>query len=159
MSAEASDGEAGIQPSSEPGPERPGAGGGESGKAEARRRDVHGIGRSRARRVLGLVARYALLTVLAFVVLFPIYITIVNSLLRPEQITKQPPLLFPKNPQWQNYPDAWNSAHMSEYLKNSFIVTAIITVGQVVTAILAGTRSRSSASRSSGSSLWCSSPR
>ncbi len=105
---------------------------------EARDRDVHVIGRSRARRVLGLIARYALLTVLAFIVLFPIYITIVNSLLRPEQITKQPPVLFPTNPQWHTYPDAWNNAHMAEYLKNSFIVTAIITIGQVVTATLAG---------------------
>ena len=50
---------------------------------------------------------------LAFIVLFPIYITVVNSLLRPEQITKQPPTLFPTNPQWHNYPDAWNDAHMA----------------------------------------------
>ncbi len=105
---------------------------------EVRDRDVHVIGRSRACRVPGLVARDALLTALAFIVLFPLYITIVNSLLRPEQITKQPPVFFPKDPQWQNYPDAWNGAHMAEYLKNSFIVTAIITVGQVVTAVLAG---------------------
>ena len=105
---------------------------------ELRSRDVHVIGKSRARRALGLIGRYALLTVLAFIVLFPIYITVVNSLLRPEQIARQPPTLFPTNPQWHTYPDAWNNAHMAEYLKNSFIVTAIITVGQVVTAILAG---------------------
>src|SRR4051812_17345505 len=100
--------------------------------------DVHVIGRSRARRTLGLVGRHALLTVLAFIVLFPLYITIVTSLLRPEQITEQPPVLFPKNPQWRTYSDAWNDAHMAEYLKNSFIVPAIITAGQVVTAVLAG---------------------
>ena len=37
-----------------------------------------------------------------------------------------------------SYEDAWNAGHMGTYLKNSFIVTFIITVGQVLTAILAG---------------------
>ena len=86
----------------------------------------------------GKVGRYALLTVLALIVLFPIYITIVNSLLRPADITRQPPTLFPTDPQWRSYADAWNAGHMGTYLKNSFIVTFIITVGQVLTAILAG---------------------
>src|SRR5262249_6869956 len=90
------------------------------------------------RRVWGKVGRYALLTVLAVIVLFPIYITVVNSLLRPVDITRQPPRLFPTNPQWGSYEDAWNAGHMGTYLKNSFIVTFVITAGQVLTAILAG---------------------
>jgi len=81
---------------------------------------------------------YLLLTVLAFIVLFPIYITVVNSLLRPIDIASRPPKFFPFHPQWSSYSKAWNDGNMSEYLKNSFIVTTIITVGQVVTAILAG---------------------
>ena len=81
---------------------------------------------------------YALLTLLAFVVLFPIYITVVNSLLRPIDIASKPPVLFPLHPKWSGYADAWNRGHMSRYLLNSFIVTIAITVGQVVTAILAG---------------------
>jgi sn-glycerol 3-phosphate transport system permease protein len=90
------------------------------------------------RRVWGKVGRYTLLTVLAIIVLFPIYITIVNSLLPPVDITRQPPKLLPTNPQWHSYQDAWNAGHMGTYLKNSFIVTIAITVGQVLTAILAG---------------------
>jgi sn-glycerol 3-phosphate transport system permease protein len=90
------------------------------------------------RRVWGKVGRYALLTVLSIIVLFPIYITIVNSLLPPVDITRQPPKLFPTDPQWGSYADAWNAGHMGTYLKNSFIVTIAITVGQVLTAILAG---------------------
>ena len=54
------------------------------------------------------------------------------------EITRQPPKFFPTNPQWSSYSDAWNAGHMATYLKNSFIVTFVITVGQVVTAILAG---------------------
>jgi sn-glycerol 3-phosphate transport system permease protein len=71
-------------------------------------------------------------------VLFPIYITVVNSLLRPVDITRQPSKLFPTDPQWGAYQDAWNAGHMGTYLKNSFNVTFVITVGQVLTAILAG---------------------
>ncbi|MET0895810.1 MAG: carbohydrate ABC transporter permease [Acidimicrobiia bacterium] len=84
------------------------------------------------------VGRYALLTLLAAIVLFPIYITVVNSLLTPSQITSQPPKLFPTNPQWGAYRTAWDAGHMGEYLKNSFIVTIAITVGQVLTAVFAG---------------------
>jgi sn-glycerol 3-phosphate transport system permease protein len=96
------------------------------------------IGVGRGRRIAKKVARYTLLTVLAVIVLFPIYITVVNSLLTPAQITQQPPKFFPTNPQWSSYSKAWNFGNMSTYLKNSFIVTIAITVGQVVTAILAG---------------------
>jgi sn-glycerol 3-phosphate transport system permease protein len=90
------------------------------------------------RRVWGKVGSYTLLTVLSVIVLFPIYITIVNSLLPSREILSQPPKLFPTNPQFGSYSDAWNAGHMGTYLKNSFIVTFLITVGQVLTAILAG---------------------
>jgi len=82
-----------------------------------------------------LVARYALLMVLAAIVLFPIYITVVNSLLNIDQISKSK--LFPTTPQWHTYADAWNEGHLGNYLKNSFIMTGIIVVGQLVTATLA----------------------
>ena len=96
------------------------------------------IGVGHRRRVAVKIARYVLLTVLAALVIFPIYITVVNSLLIPSDVTSQPPKFFPTNPQWHTYADAWNAGHMSTYLKNSFIVTIVITVGQVVTAVLAG---------------------
>jgi sn-glycerol 3-phosphate transport system permease protein len=85
-----------------------------------------------------LVARYLLLTVLAAVVLFPIYITFLNSLLRPEQIARRPPAFWTFDPDWGTYSEAWSAGHMGTYLRNSFIVTIVITVGQIVTAVLAG---------------------
>jgi sn-glycerol 3-phosphate transport system permease protein len=96
------------------------------------------IGVGRRSRIARKVGRYALLTILAFIVLFPIYITVVNSLLPPSDITSQPPKFVPTDPQWNSYSEAWNAGNMGLYLRNSFIVTIIITVGQVVTAILAG---------------------
>jgi sn-glycerol 3-phosphate transport system permease protein len=92
----------------------------------------------RTRRRVGIVARYVLLTLLALVVIFPLYITVVNSLLTPSQIAARPPKFFPFDPQWDAYSQAWDAGHMSQYLVNSAIVTFLITAGQVVTATLAG---------------------
>ncbi|HEY3142278.1 MAG TPA: carbohydrate ABC transporter permease [Acidimicrobiales bacterium] len=89
-------------------------------------------------RRLRLFGRYLVLSALALIVLFPVYMAVVGSLLVPDQLTHRPPALFPTDPQWHSYGDAWSSGHFGSYLRNSAIVTAIITVGQVVTSILAG---------------------
>jgi sn-glycerol 3-phosphate transport system permease protein len=95
-------------------------------------------GRPKARRIAGKTLRYLLLTVLALIVIFPLYMTVVNSLLSPEQISARPPTFFPTHPVWGSYSDAWDAGHMGRYLVNSAIVTTAITLGQVATAILAG---------------------
>ena len=64
----------------------------------------------------GMVGSYALLTVLALVVIFPLYMTVVNSLLTPSQISARPPQFFPFHPQWDSYSQAWNGGHMSQFL-------------------------------------------
>jgi sn-glycerol 3-phosphate transport system permease protein len=91
----------------------------------------------RPHRRLRTVGAYIALTAGAIVVLFPIYITIVNSLLAPDQLVQQPPPLVPTNPQWHNYSAAWNGGQMSKYMATSAIMTATIVVGQLVTSILA----------------------
>jgi sn-glycerol 3-phosphate transport system permease protein len=91
----------------------------------------------RPHRRLRTIGSYTLLTAAAVVVVFPIYITIVNSLLVPDQLVQQPPPLVPTNPQWHNYTAAWTSGQMSKYVATSAIMTAIIVVGQLVTSILA----------------------
>jgi sn-glycerol 3-phosphate transport system permease protein len=84
-----------------------------------------------------LFTRYLLLTVLAAIVIFPIYITVVNSLLSPAQIAAKPPTFFPSSPVWGSYSTAWNQGHFGRYLFNSTIVTILIVTGQLVTSILA----------------------
>jgi len=97
----------------------------------------HRAARTRRRRYLGTFGRYLLMSVLAFLVIFPIYITVVNSLLTPERIASRPPTLFPTDPTWGTYGTAWNAGHLGEYLKNSFIMTGIIVFFQLLTATLA----------------------
>jgi sn-glycerol 3-phosphate transport system permease protein len=93
--------------------------------------------RHRSRRRLRTIGTYTLLTAGAVVILFPIYVTIVNSLLPPSDLVHQPPPLFPTNPQWHDYSAAWNAGQMSKYVATSAIMTAIIVVGQLVTSVLA----------------------
>jgi sn-glycerol 3-phosphate transport system permease protein len=77
------------------------------------------------------------MTLGAVVILFPLYMAIVNSLLEPSQIAHQPPPLFPIHPQWSSYSKAWTTGNLAIYLRNSGIQTAIIVAGQLVTSILA----------------------
>ncbi len=109
--------------------------------AAANAREVHGEQQHRAsRRVhrLKLALRYLVLTVLAGIVLFPIYITVVNSLLSPDRIAARPPTLVPTSPGFGSYGDAWTEGKLGVYLRNSFIVTVLIVSGQLVTSVLAG---------------------
>jgi sn-glycerol 3-phosphate transport system permease protein len=86
---------------------------------------------------LRLLLRYALLSIGSLVIIIPIYLTVVNSLLIPSQLSQQPPPFFPTHPQWHTYPTAWNTGNMALYLRNSIIQTAIIVIGQLATSILA----------------------
>jgi sn-glycerol 3-phosphate transport system permease protein len=93
--------------------------------------------RDRITPAIKVAVRYALLTVLALIILFPIYITVVNSLLKPDQIASRPPSLFPTDPQWNTYSEAWEQGHLGRYLLNSFVVTGIVVIAQLLTSIFA----------------------
>jgi sn-glycerol 3-phosphate transport system permease protein len=91
-----------------------------------------------SRRRLAIAGRYVLLTALAVLIFFPIYITVVNSLLQPEQIASRPPTLFPTDPDWSSYSTAWSQGNLGRYLFNSLVVTTVIVAGQLITSVLAG---------------------
>lgn len=93
--------------------------------------------RRRARHRIRTVLRYTVLVVMAAIVLFPIVVTVVNSLLKPDQIAARPPRLFPTDPQWGSYRTAMDEGKLALYLRNSFVVAGCITTAQVMTAIFA----------------------
>ena len=87
------------------------------------------------------IPAYAVLILCAAVLMFPLYVTVVDSL-HPlaEFLLDPPPSLWPSDAQWQNYFSG--SAGVSEsrfprYLLNSVVVAGVITLGQLVTATLA----------------------
>ncbi len=89
------------------------------------------------RRRLSTVASYAILSLGALVVLFPIYMAVVDSLLTPVQIGTTPPYFFPPTPQFHAYADAFSQGHLGHYIVNSVLQTLEIVVGSVITAVLA----------------------
>ena len=83
------------------------------------------------------VGRYALLVFAAFVVLFPIYSAFVISLQPAERLLDFPGILFPTDPTFGTFSDAFDQGSLGRYLVNSAVVSALITAGQVLTSILA----------------------
>lgn len=89
--------------------------------------------RTRLRKALS----YAVLSAGALLVLFPLYMTIVSSLLTPKQYGDVPPSFFPTIPQWHTYSDAFFTGHMWHYLLNSVLQTLEIVAGATITTVLA----------------------
>ncbi len=94
--------------------------------------------RSHRSTLLRRLLRYVLLVATALVVAFPIYITVVNALLTPQQIAARPPTLFPLHPHWGAFASAFSTGHLGIFLRNSLIVTVTITLAELVTSALAG---------------------
>ena len=83
----------------------------------------------------GRVGRYALLGVVTFLVLFPIYTTVIAALKPGSEVLENP--LVPTTVTFDVLVDAWNEGRLSRYLFNSFVVAFIVTVAQVITSVLA----------------------
>ena len=81
--------------------------------------------------------RYLVLVVIAVIVLFPIYITLVNALLPGQDIAKRPPTLFPLHPLWSSFSQAWTDGSLGPYLRTSAIVSIATTLAALATSILA----------------------
>lgn len=81
------------------------------------------------------VGRYALLTLMAVVVLFPIYVMLVGALKPGTKVLDQP--LLPSHFTFSTITDAWRAGHLGRALVNSTIVSIVITVAQVLTSVLA----------------------
>jgi len=89
------------------------------------------------RRIGRRVVRYVVLIAAAGVVLFPIYITVVDALLSPQQIVHRPPILFPSSPRWSTFSTAYQSGNLGIYLRNSAIVTLATVAFELTTSVLA----------------------
>ena len=88
-------------------------------------------------RVLRKAGAYVLLSALALVVLFPIWMTIVRALSAPiPYITSGQPV-YPIQPEWDIFSRAWARGDMGRHLAISAVMTVIITSAQVVTSVLA----------------------
>jgi sn-glycerol 3-phosphate transport system permease protein len=93
-----------------------------------------------------LFIRYVILVAVAFLVLFPIYVTVLFAFKKGDTIFNyddvfpfiwSPRALLPVDLTFQTLREAWNQGDLGRYLFNSGIQSVAITVGQLVTSLLA----------------------
>jgi multiple sugar transport system permease protein len=97
-------------------------------------------GRPSFGRIAGPAGRYALLTVLALLFLFPFYLIVRNALMTQAEITSFDWAWLPKNPQWSNLRTLFNDkeAPMASGLRNSAIIAIVNLLLQTLFASMAG---------------------
>jgi ABC-type glycerol-3-phosphate transport system permease component len=88
-------------------------------------------------RAVVSVPIYVLLVASATVILFPLYMTAVDSLQPISKLLTYPPDFWPEHPQWSNYRSAMTDIPMPRYMLNSLIMATVITLGQLLTSTLA----------------------
>lgn len=84
---------------------------------------------------LRLVGRYTLLCTVTFVVLFPVYTTIIASLKPGEKVLQNP--LVPDSFTLDILREAWTDGRLGRYLVNSLVVAVVVTVFQAATSVMA----------------------
>lgn len=92
--------------------------------------------RARRRPSAGRLARVLALLVVALLVLFPIYYTVVGSLMGPSDIASAPPALFPHSLTLGNYRGVFRAVPLGRQYLNSTVVALLITLAQLVCAVL-----------------------
>jgi ABC-type glycerol-3-phosphate transport system permease component len=90
----------------------------------------------RIRRDFGNALLFLFTALLAVAFLFPFLWSISSSLKTGFEVIAYPPTLLPKEPQWSNYPEAWNSANLGLFFWNSTVVTVLSLIGQVISSFI-----------------------
>ncbi|MFE7274097.1 carbohydrate ABC transporter permease [Streptomyces sp. NPDC057623] len=93
---------------------------------------------SRTRHSLAPWARIAALAVCALLTLGPVIWTVSTSLRTPAEAIDLPPKIIPTDPSLEAYSGAFDQIDVWLLALNSTLVTALIAVGQMITAGLAG---------------------
>ena len=92
--------------------------------------------RPRRRMSAGRLSRILSLLLLAVVVLFPVYYTVVGSVMGPGDIASAPPSLIPHALTFDNYRGVFHAIPLTRQYVNSTLVAVTITLAQLVCAVL-----------------------
>ena len=91
-----------------------------------------------SRRVrLAPVAKHAFLIAAAVLVAFPFYWMVTTAFKSFFEATQFPPTLIPQEWHLENFPIAWSAAPWGRYFANTILISAAVTAGELVTAVLA----------------------
>ena len=95
-------------------------------------------GTNRATRRFLSVLKYVLLTLGALLVLLPFLEMFVGALRTPAERVATPPVFWPEVPQWRTYTRAFTDLPMLRWYANSLLITAVVTLFQLLTSTMAG---------------------
>ena len=80
---------------------------------------------------------YLLLALASLAVVFPLLLAFSYSFMSESEIATYPPPLLPRAPTLDNYARVIATIPIGRYLVNSFVVSALVVLGQIITASLA----------------------
>ncbi|MFN2520602.1 MAG: carbohydrate ABC transporter permease [Candidatus Limnocylindria bacterium] len=83
------------------------------------------------------VGKHLFLTALAVMVAFPFYWMVTTAFKSFFEATQFPPTLVPREWHFENFPIAWAAAPWGRYFANTILIAAVVTVGELATAVLA----------------------
>lgn len=83
------------------------------------------------------VGLYTANTVFGLIVVAPLIYALLISIMPPNQIFSFPPKLIPTQLYLENYKEALQAAPIITFIINSFIVSLIVTIGQIITSSMA----------------------
>ncbi len=86
---------------------------------------------------LGKAVTYVFLALIAIITLLPLLWMLSASLKLDHEVFSVPVRWIPQDPQWGNYLKIWQKINLSTYTLNSFKLTIIITIIQVITSSFA----------------------
>ncbi|WP_166243365.1 carbohydrate ABC transporter permease [Paenibacillus turpanensis] len=87
-------------------------------------------------RLLMLPLRHIVLLGLGIVMAFPFLWMLTSSLKTNDEIWSFPPVLWPAEPMWANFAEAWTAAPFGLYLFNSVFVATIIVLIQTINSAM-----------------------
>ena len=87
---------------------------------------------------INLLLSKAFIVIMAVITLFPFVYMILSSLMTFQEATSIPPTLIPEKSQWGNFKLAMEQAPFVRYFINTIFVSAVSTIGTIITSILAG---------------------
>ena len=98
---------------------------------------VGGVEPSSNAQILSRLGTYAFLCLLSLLILFPVWMTFIRALSGPRAYIDAGQPLRWIEPEWDVFSRAWSQADFSGRTLLSVAVTSVITVGQVLTSVLA----------------------
>jgi sn-glycerol 3-phosphate transport system permease protein len=91
----------------------------------------------RTKRILTSAFWYLLLSIVAIIILYPIWSAINLSMLNDSDLASYPPKMVPGYLNFENFRRALEQAPLARYLLNSVVQSTLVMVGQLITASLA----------------------